>query len=57
MGIARWYFYGTKSWSDQEARRSIDRGRGHSVLARQIDASERRASARKARRATRGRKK
>lgn len=52
MGLARWYFYGTKSWSDQEARRSIDRGRGHSVLARQIDKSERRASARKARRAT-----
>lgn len=51
MGLARWFFYGTNSWSDQAARASIDRGEGHSRLARQIDKSERRASRRKARRA------
>lgn len=53
MGLARWYFYGTRSWADQSARASIDRGEGHSRLARQIDKSEQRASARRARKATR----
>lgn len=48
MGLARWYFYGTQSWTDAEARRSIDHDRlPRHTLRGQVQRSEDRAARRK----------
>ncbi len=48
MGIARWYFYGTSSWSDQATRAAIDtKKQPFGILRGQVQRSENRAAKRK----------
>lgn len=47
MGLARWFFYGTSSWSDQDAKRQLDRGQPRTGVQKFVASGEGKAAARK----------